>query len=131
MDLVSKCKSYLTLAIAVPVFAGSIFWFYKLYGNIGISVWDCYASQSSDKKNASFDPLPGYNNITYAFENSCSHGMIVCIWLMISAIGSIILSKLSINEKLIRSLLLVEVIIFILALGWLANTTYTRFSHAG
>lgn len=109
---------------------GSAFWFYKLYDNLGKSVWDCYASPTKEKNLPSFEQLPGYKNITYAFENVCAHGMILCAWLILSALGSIILIKLPVGEKLWKGLLLGQIVLAVLALGWLANATYLRFSHA-
>lgn len=93
-------------------------------------MWDCYASPAKEKNLPSFEPLPGYKNVTYAFENVCAHGMVLCVWLMISSLGYLVLLKFPVGQKIEKGLKFVQLVFAILGLGWLINETYTRFSHA-
>jgi len=97
---------------------------------MGASVWDCYASSAKEKNLPSFEPLPGYINVTYSLENICAHGMVLCVWLIVSAIGSLVFIKLQIGEKIHKGLLMAQIVLAILGFGWLINATFQRFSHA-
>lgn len=90
--------------ISSSVIVGSTLWYFKQYSNLDSSVWDCYASSSKGNDLPSFVTLPGYKDITYTFKNICAHGMIVSVWLILSAIGSLILIKVKVGEKIHKGL---------------------------
>jgi len=73
----------------------------------------------------------GYVDVTSGYNSVCKYGIVVAVWLIISATVSIVLTKINPNVLVWRALKITQIILTFLALVWLANASVLRFGHVG
>lgn len=89
MEVLRKFFEYSNVMVSSVVILGSVWWYVKLDYYHNHSVWECYATFNKDVSAPSFVAKNGYRDITAAFKNVCSEGMMVASWLIVSAIGAL------------------------------------------
>ena len=132
MEILRKFFEYSNVVVSSIVILGSVWWYIKLDSYHNVSVWECYATFNKDVFVPSYVPQNGYSDITAAFKNVCSHGMMVASWLIVSAIGALgVMQLLNLSEKTVKGIVLCQIALGFLSLAWLIHATILRFGHAG